>query len=312
MDTGQKIDHIPLYKDFLMRVFLTGATGFIGTHLIPELLQAGHQIVGVTRSEAGAQTLRASGVEPFLGTLEDPAGLARGAATADGVIHCAFDHNFSNFVANCEKDRLAIEAIGEVLKGSDRPFLMTSGVGIGASDTPGQPATEDRLDLTHPNPRTASEVLANTLVEQGVNISVVRLPQVHDTVKQGLITYFAALAREKGFVAYLGEGRNRWSAAHVTDTARLYRLALERATPGARYHSVAEEGVPAREICAVLGDGLQMPVRSLSSDEAAGYFGWMAMFASMDLPASSEQTRKVLDWTPTGPDLITDLKNMKY
>lgn len=295
-----------------MRVFLTGATGFIGTHIIPELLTAGHQVIGVTRSEEGAQTLRAVGVEPFMGTLEDPAGLARGAAQADGVIHCAFDHNFTNFVANCEKDRAAIEAIGEVLKGSDRPFLMTSGVGFGASATPGQPATEDRLDLAHPNPRTASELLANTLVEQGVNIGVVRLPQVHDTEKQGLITYFLAIAREKGYVAYLGEGKNRWSAAHVTDTARLYRLAFDKATPGARYHSVAEEGVPAKDICEVLGQGLAMPVKSLGPDEAAGYFGWMAMFAGMDLPASSEQTRKVLNWTPTGPDLLTDLKNMKY
>lgn len=295
-----------------MRVFLTGATGFIGTHIIPELLQAGHQVIGVTRSEQGAETLCAAGVEPFMGTLEDPAGLARGAAQADGVIHCAFDHNFTNFVANCEKDRAAIAAIGEVLKGSDRPFLMTSGVGFGASEIPGQPATEDRLDLSHPNPRTASEQLANTLAEQGVNISVVRLPQVHDTEKQGLITYFLAIAREKGYVAYLGEGKNRWSAAHVTDTARLYALALDKATPGARYHSVAEEGVPAREICEVLGQGLNMPVKSLGPDEAAGYFGWMAMFAGMDLPASSEQTRKVLNWTPTGPDLITDLKKMKY
>jgi nucleoside-diphosphate-sugar epimerase len=295
-----------------MRVFLTGATGVIGTHIIPELLTAGHQVIGVTRSEEGAQTLRAVGVEPFMGTLEDPAGLARGAAQADGVIHCAFDHNFTNFVANCEKDRAAIEAIGEVLKGSDRPFLMTSGVGFGASATPGQPATEDRLDLAHPNPRTASELLANTLVEQGVNIGVVRLPQVHDTEKQGLITYFLAIAREKGYVAYLGEGKNRWSAAHVTDTARLYRLAFDKATPGARYHSVAEEGVPAKDICEVLGQGLNMPVKSLGPDEAAGYFGWMAMFAGMDLPASSEQTRKILNWTPTGPDLLTDLKNMKY
>jgi nucleoside-diphosphate-sugar epimerase len=295
-----------------MRVFLTGATGFIGTHIIPELLQAGHQVTGVTRSQEGATTLRTAGVEPFLGTLEDPAGLARGAAQADAVIHCAFDHNFANFAANCEKDRKVIEAIGEVLKGSNRPFLITSGVGFGASETPGQPATEDRLDLTHPNPRTASELLANTLVEQGLNVSVIRLPQVHDTVKQGLITYFIALAREKGYVAYLGEGKNRWSAVHVTDTARLYVLALGKATPGARYNAVAEEGVPARDICEILGQGLKMPVKPIAAEEAAGYFGWMAMFAGMDLPASSEQTRKALNWTPTGPDLLTDLRNMKY
>ncbi|AFL89941.1 nucleoside-diphosphate-sugar epimerase [Terriglobus roseus DSM 18391] len=296
-----------------MRVFLTGATGFIGTYIIPELLQSGHQVIGVTRSEEGANTLRAAGVEPFMGTLEDPAGLARGAAQADGVIHCAFDHNFTNFAANCEKDRAAISAIGEVLKGSDRPFLVTSGVGIGSSDVPGEPATEDRINLAHPNPRTASEQLAVSLVEQGVNLSVIRLPQVHDTVKQGLITYFLTLAREKGYVAYLGEGQNRWSAAHVTDTARLYRLALDKATPGARYNAVAEEGVPARDICEVLGQGLKMPVKSLSTqEEISDYYGWMAMFAGMDLPASSEQTRKALDWTPTGPDLITDLKNMQY
>ena len=295
-----------------MRIFLTGATGFIGSYLIPELLQAGHQVVGVTRSEAGAETLRAAGVEPFTGTLEDPAGLARGAAEADAVIHCAFDHNFTNFAANCEKDRKAIQAIGDALKGSSRPFLITSGVGIGASDNPSEPATEDRLNLAHPNPRTASEQLAAQFVEQGVNLSVIRLPQVHDTEKQGLITYFIAIARQKGFVAYLGEGLNRWSAVHVTDTARLYRLALEKAVPGARYHSVAEEGVSARDICNVLGQGLNMPVRPLQADEAADYFGWMGPFAGMDLPASSAQTRKALDWTPTGPDLLTDLKNMEY
>jgi nucleoside-diphosphate-sugar epimerase len=294
-----------------MRVFVTGATGFIGTALVPELIHAGHQVLGLTRSDAGAQSLIAAGAEVHHGTLEDPESLRRGAAEADGVIHCAFDHDFSNFVANCEKDRRAIEALGAALVGSNRPLIITSGTGMG-SRAHGQPATEDVFNTDHPNPRIASELAGAAVLASGVNLSVVRLPQVHDTVKQGLITPLIAVTREKGISAYLGDGSNRWPAAHISDVARLYRLALEKREPGARYHAVDEEGVSARDIAEALGRGLKIPVVSLSAEEAPAHFGWLAMFIGMDFPASSAWTREVLGWHPTGPGLITDLENMKY
>ena len=294
-----------------MKVFLTGATGFIGSTIVPELLKAGHQVLGLTRSEAGAQALRAAGAQVHHGTLEDLDSLRNGASQADGVIHCAFDHDFSNFVANCEKDRRVIEALGSALLGSNRPVVITSGTGIG-SPGPGQLATEDVLNLSHPNPRIASEVAGVALSEQGVNLSVVRLPQVHDPVKQGLITPVVQAAREKGVCPYIGEGQNRWPAAHVSDVARLYRLALEKGEPGARYHAVAEEGITMREIVEVLGQGLNLPVVSIPADQAAAHFGWLAMFAALDMPASSAWTRKNLGWNPGGPGLIADLKQMSY
>ena len=228
-----------------MRVFLTGATGFIGSRIVPELLQAGHQVLGLTRSDDGARRLSEAGATPHRGTLEDPDSLRRGAEQADGVIHCAFDHDFSNFVANCEKDGRAIAAMGTALKGSDRPLLITSGTGVGSAG-PGKPAVEDIFDTSHPNPRIGSELAGQALLEQGVNVSAMRLPQVHDTAKQGLITPLVEIARQKGLVAYVGEGNNRYPAAHVTDVARLYRLALERGEQGARYNAVAEEGVSVR------------------------------------------------------------------
>ena len=294
-----------------MRVFLTGATGFIGSRIVPELLEAGHQVLGLTRSDAGAAQLAALGGEAWRGTLEDPDSIRRGAERADGVIHCAFDHDFSNFVANCEKDRRVIEAIGSVLKGSDRPMVITSGTGLGSAG-PGKPAEEDILDLDHPNPRSASEKAGNALLDAGVNVVVMRLPQVHDTVKQGLITPLLAMVREKGVSAYVGDGSNRYPAAHVTDVARLYRLALEKGRKGARYHAVAEEGIPVRLIAEVLGKGLGLPVKSLSPDEAKLHFGWMAMFAGMDLWASGAKTQARLDWHPMGPGLIEDLERMDY
>ena len=294
-----------------MRVFLTGATGFIGAAVIPELIQAGHQVLGLTRSEQGAHALLAAGAEVHRGKLEDLDSLRSGAEQADGVIHCAFDHDFSNFVANCEKDKRAIKTLGAALQGSDRPLVITSGVGVGMM-VPGQPATEDAVNFEHPNPRIGSELAGASVLESGVNVSVVRLPQVHDTVKQGLITYFIAVAREKGVSAYVGEGKNRLSAAHVLDVARLYRLALEKRKAGARYHAVTEEGVPIRKIAEVLGRGLKVPVVSLSPEEAAGHFGWLGMFAGMDLAASSAETQQRLGWHPTGPGLITDLENMRY
>jgi nucleoside-diphosphate-sugar epimerase len=294
-----------------MRVFLTGATGFIGSAIVPELLAAGHQVLGLTRSERGAQALRDAGAEPHLGNLDDLNSLRSGAAKADGVIHTAFDHDFTNFAANCEKDRRAVEALGSPLKGSDRPLIITSGTGFGRP-APGRPAMEDVFNAEHPNPRIASELAGASLLEAGVNVSVVRLPQVHDRVKQGLVTYLVELARRKGVSAYVGNGTHRWSAAPLLDIAHLYRLALERRAAGARYHAVAEEGVQTRAIAEVLGRGLSVPVVSVPPEEAARHFEWLGAFASVDMSASSAWTRVQLGWHPTGPGLIADLEAMRY
>src|SRR5579862_1786837 len=299
-----------------MRVFLTGATGFIGSAIVSELINAGHQVLGLTRSDAGAHSLIAAGAEVHRGSLEDLESLRSGAAQTDGVIHCAFDHSafgsdFTKFFEVCEKDRRAIEALGDALKGSDRPLVITSGTGMGNA-APGQPATEDHFDPDHPNPRRLSEVAGAAVSERGINVSVVRLPQVHDTMKQGLITYAVQVAREKGASAYIGEGLNRWPAAHVLDVARLYRLALEKRETGSRYHAVAEEGILMREIAEIIGKGLNVPVVSLSQQEAQAHFGWLAIFAAFDMPASSAQTRQRLGWHPTGPGLIADLEQMSW
>ena len=294
-----------------MRIFLTGATGFIGSRIVPELLAAGHHVLGMTRSDQGAHALASAGADVHRGHLEDLDSLRSGAAKADAVIHTAFDHDFSNFVANCEKDRQAIKAMGSVLAGSDRPLLITSGTGMGTAK-PGKPATEDVFNTEHPNPRSASEIAGAEMLAEGVAVSVVRLPQVHDTVKQGLITPLIAMARAKGVSAYIGEGLNRWPAAHVLDVARLYRLAIEKCEPGARYHAVAEEGIRVRDIAQVIGAGLGVPVISLSPSDAADHFGWLAGFVGMDLLASSAWTREVLEWFPSGPSLLDDLSRMDY
>lgn len=294
-----------------MRVFLTGATGFIGSRIVPELIGVGHQVLGLTRSQEGERALIAAGAEAHFGTLEDPATLATGAAQADAVIHCAFDHDFNNFLANCDKDRAAIEALGAALKGSDRPLMITSGCGMGSS-APGVPATEDVFDPNNPNPRSISEKTGNALLDAGVNVSVMRLPQVHNPERQGLISPMVEIWRDKGKVAYVGEGLNRWAAAPVDDVARAYRLAIEQAQSGARWHAVAEEGVTARAIAETVGAGLGVPVISIAAEEAPAYFGPFAMFASLDMPASSALTRERLGWEPTGPALIADLQAMDY
>lgn len=294
-----------------MRVFLTGATGFIGSRILRDLLAAGHEVIGLTRSDSGAKELVSAGASAYRGTLEDPAGLAKGAENADAVIHTAFDHDFSNFVANCEKDRRVIAALGSVLQGSDRPMFITSGVGIGDPGN-GEPAREDVFDASHFNPRIASELAGQEQLEAGVNLGVVRLPQVHDTIRQGLISPYIDMAREKGVVAYVDQGANRWAAGHVSDVAKLYVLALGLAEPGARYHAVAEEGVAARDIAETVAAGLELPTASLSKEEAEAHFGWFAMFAAADITASSTLTRQKLRWLPTGPSLLDDLKNMDY
>jgi len=294
-----------------VRIFLTGATGFIGSALIPELIRAGHHVIGMTRSDTGAEALAAAGAEVHHGTLEDTDSLRSGAAKADGVIHAGFDHDFSKFVENCEKDRRAIGALGAALTGTARPLIITSGTGIG-SPGHGQPAIETIFNPDHPNPRIASEQAGNALLEAGINVSVVRLPQVHDTVKQGLITPLIAIARQKGVAAYVGDGNNRWPAGHLSDVVRLYRLAIEKAAPGARYHAVGEEGITTRAIAEAIGRGLGIPAVSIAEDAAAAQFSWMGMFAGLDFPASSAATRATLGWHPTGPGLIADLDAMHY
>jgi nucleoside-diphosphate-sugar epimerase len=293
-----------------MRVFVTGATGFIGSAVVKELLGAGHKVLGLTRSDEGAAALQRAGAEVHRGDLEDLESLRSGAAQSDGVIHTAFRHDWSKFVESCELDKRAIETLGAALEGSHRPLLVSAGA---AALAEGRPATEeDPAVPPSPGLPRVSEPVTLSFVERGVNASVVRLPQVHDTVKQGLVTYLVALAREKGVSPYIGDGFNRWAAAHITDTARLYRLALEKNEAGARYNSIGEEGVALREIAEVIGHGLKVPVVSMSPEEAPAHFGFLAMFAGRNLVVSSALTQKRLGWKPTGPGLIADLKNMRF
>ena len=289
-----------------MRVFLTGATGLIGSALVPELINAGHQVLGLTRSESGAQSLLAAGAEALRGSLEDLELLRNGAAQSDGVIHCAFDHE--NFEESGASEKHAIAAFGSSLLGSDRPLIVSAGLGL---PSPKRPVTEDvDAPAVSPTPRSPEQA-AHALRLQGVNVTVVRVPQVHNTVKQGLITTLVAVARQKGVSAYVAEGRNRWPAAHVSDVARLYRLALEKHEPS-RYHAVAEEGIPLRDIAATIGQGSKIPVVSIPPEEALTHFGRVGGYVGLDLSASSAITQQQLGWVPTGPGLLQDLKNMRY
>ena len=292
-----------------MRVFLTGSTGFIGSHLVPELIAAGHQVLGLTRSDAGASSLVAAGAEAHRGDIEDLDSLANGAAACDAVIHTAFDHNFANFIENCQKDRRAIEALGSALAGSDRPIVITSSTAMGSA-RPGEAATEDYFNPDHPNPRVASELAGRALTERGVNVAVVRLSQIHNTVKQGLVTDVIALARKSGVSAYVGEGHNAWSATHVSDAARLFRLALERHEAGARYHATAEAAISFREIAHAVGDNVGVPIRSVTPDEAQAHFTWLTAFVGKDMSASSALTQARLGWHPIGPRLLADIAAM--
>jgi nucleoside-diphosphate-sugar epimerase len=293
-----------------MRVFVTGATGNIGSKVVKELIAAGHQVLGLCRSDDKAPALAAAGAEVYRGSIADPDSLKDGASRSDGVIHLAFNHDFSRFVQNCEDDRRVIKAIGSVLAGSDRPLIVTSGTPI-ANTVPGEPAKEENATVgSNVHPRAASEEAAASVAAAGVNVSVVRLPQVHDPITQGLITPAIGMYREKGVCVYVGDGLNRWPAAHVLDVARLYRLAIEKAEPGAKYHAVAEEGVPMRDIAQAIGRRLKLPVKSITPQETQAFFGWLAMFAGHDMPASSEQTRRKLGWEPTGPGLLADLDRL--
>jgi nucleoside-diphosphate-sugar epimerase len=295
-----------------MRVFVTGATGFIGSAVVGELIDAGHKVLGLTRSDAGVKALTDAGAEVHRGDLLDLENLRRGAASADAVIHLAFNHDFSKFVPNCEDDRRVIEALGSELAGTNKLFIVTSGTAM-AKPGSGQLGTENDPAVNSKEiPRAASEEAAAAVADRGVRVAIVRLPQVHDTLKQGLVTFAIEIAREKGVSAYVDEGHNRWPAAPLLDTAHLYRLALEKTGARATYHAVAEEGVRVRDIAEVIARGLKVPLVSMTPEQAAGHFGWLAHFVGLDLAASSAQTRAALGWNPTGPSLITDLENMRY
>jgi nucleoside-diphosphate-sugar epimerase len=295
-----------------MRVFLTGATGFIGSYLVPELVAAGHRVIGLSRSDAGAEALARAGAEVFRSAVNDLDRLRIAAETADGVVHAAFNHDFSNLTQHSEQDRRVIETLGEALAGSDRPLIVTSGTGLARSKTGGPAAETDDHPASAEVPRAATEEAADALIAKGGRVMVMRLSQVHDTRRQGRITQHILLARRKGRVAYIGEGRNRLAAVHVSDAVRLYRLALEKGQAGARYHAVGEEGVAMRDVAEAIGAGLKTLVESITPEAAPGYFGPLANLAALDLAASGALTRQELDWNPTGPDLLTDLRNMDY
>ncbi len=291
-----------------MRVFVTGATGFVGSAVVADLIAAGHSVTGLARTDAGAAALTAMGAAVHRGSLEDHDSLRSGAAASDGVLHLAFNHDFSKFAANCELDRHAILALGDELAGSERPLIVTSGVALLA---PGRLATEDDVAARH-FPRV-SEATAEDLAARGVRAGIVRLPPTtHGEGDHGFVPRLIAIAREKGVAAYIGDGSNRWPAAHRTDAARVYRLAIEQGASDRRYHAIAEEGVPFKAIAEVIGKRLGIPVVSVASDKAEAHFGWFARFAAVDVPSSSAKTRAALGWEPKEKGLIEDLDQPHY
>jgi nucleoside-diphosphate-sugar epimerase len=298
-----------------MRVFVTGATGFVGSAVVRELLDAGHRVLGLARSDRAAASLTAAGARAHRGVLDDLDSLRAGADAADGVIHTAFPHGSADFAAAARMEFRAIETLGETLVGSGRPFVVTSGT-AGLTLVPGRVATEDDEQDPSPSPAAArirAEAAALSFAERGVRASVVRLPpSVHGTGDQGFVPQIIAVARAKGVSAYPGDGSNRWAAGHRLDAAHLYRLALEEAPGGARLHAIGDEGVPVRDIADAVGRYLKLPVAAIPREEAADHFGWLGHFFSMDLPASSTLTQKRLGWRPERPGLIEDLEEGHY
>lgn len=288
-----------------MRVFVTGATGFIGCAIVKELTAAGHQVLGLARSDKGAASLAAAGANVHRGSLEDLESLRNGAAAADGVIHTAFIHDFSNYAAAAEADQQAIETLGDALVGSNRPLIVTSGTLL--LQRRGPLAMEE--DAPNPSFPRKSEEAAAALASRGVRVAVLRLPpSVHGAGDHGFVPFLIGIARKKGVSAYIGDGLNRWPTVHRLDAAHLYRLVLEKGSAGANYHGVADEGTATRDIAHVIGQRLNVPVVSKSREEAAGHFGWMAHFFGIDGPASSAQTQQQLEWRPTQPGLMADLE----
>jgi nucleoside-diphosphate-sugar epimerase len=294
-----------------MKIFVTGATGFVGSAVVRELLQAGHQVLGLARSDASAQSLLAAGAEAYRGQLEDLGSLRKAAGESDGVVHTGFSRDFSKFKENSELDRKVIETLGSALSASDRPLIITSAIGV---LPPGAMVTEETRPLSpSPNPRAASEEAARALMERGARVSIVRLPpSVHGDGDHGFVPILIKIAREKKASAFIGVGANRWPAVHRLDAARVYKLALDESAHGACYHAVAEEGVAYREIAEVIGRRLNVPVVAKSPEEAAAHFTWFAHFAALNVVACSEQTRAKLGWRPTQPGLIADLDRPAY
>jgi nucleoside-diphosphate-sugar epimerase len=293
-----------------MRVFVTGATGWVGSAVIEELRAAGHTVTGLARSDAAAAALASAGIAVLRGSLEDLESLRAGAAASDAVIHAAFNHDFSRFAESSAAERSAIDTLGSALAGTDRPLIVTSGLAFLA---PGRVATEDDVrDPNEPFPRDPESVAA-AAAARDVHVSVIRLaPSVHGAGDHGFVPHVIALAREHGASAYIGGGENRWPGVHRRDAARLYRLALERAAEHAVYHAVAEEGVPFREIAGVIGRRLNLPTVSVTGADVEAHFAWFARFAQIDAAASSAKTRQSLGWHPTEPALLDDLDSAAY
>ena len=293
-----------------MRIFLTGATGFIGTELVKELLAAGHQVRGLTRSDNGAEQLQAIGAEVHRGHLQDLASLRSGATGMDAVVNLAFNHDFSTFAQNAQDEMKAIDALGSALEPGGL-LVVTAGLLRG---TPGRIRVETDPPAESTSVPRKPEQAAQAVAAKGVHVAIVRLPQVHDTHRQGLVSMLLQTARAKGAAAYVGDGSNRWSAAPLVDVKHLYRLAIEKKGSGiTTYHAVQEEGVSLRDIAETLGKGLRVPVVSIPAQDALNHFGpFLGQVAALDLPASSEWTRKMLGWEPTGPGLLEDLTNMEY
>ncbi|RYY57456.1 MAG: SDR family oxidoreductase [Chitinophagaceae bacterium] len=291
-----------------MRVYVTGATGFVGSAVVKDLLKAGHEVLGLTRSDRGAEELRQQGADVHRGDLDDIQSVAAGAKDVDGVIHTAFNHDFSRYRESCEADRAIIAAIGDAIGSGGKPFIITSGIGLLAG---GKLLTEDMRSLVDSSvmPRIASEEAAAAEVAKGVNVSVVRLPpSVHDKGDHGFVPILISIAKEKGISAYVGEGQNRWPGVHRPDAASLFRLAVEKGSKGEHYHAIGDGGIPFREIATLIGDKLGLPVKSVTGEAVAENFGWFAHFASLDVPASAAWTKQRLGWKPQGMGLLEDIE----